>query len=77
MSVAPFPSLLVRAEELVPRGSFAEAQAAYLMPDAGTVAHLDALEVALDRHHGEHAILKSTSGQHHPAGEVARIAVKV
>jgi quinolinate synthase len=43
MSVAPFPSLLVRAEELVPRGSFAEAQAAYLMPDAGTVAHLDAL----------------------------------
>jgi len=43
MSVAPFPSLIVRAEALEPRGSFAEAQAAYLMPDAGTVAHLDAL----------------------------------
>ncbi len=38
-----FPSLLVRADDLDPRGSFAEAQAAFLEPDASTVADLDRL----------------------------------
>lgn len=38
-----FPSLTIRADALVPRGSFAEAQALYLRPDAEAVARLDQL----------------------------------
>lgn len=40
---SPFPSLLVTKDALVPQGSFAEAQAAYLSPDAETVALVDRL----------------------------------
>mmetsp|Transcript_13988 Transcript_13988/g.16913 ORF Transcript_13988/g.16913 Transcript_13988/m.16913 type:complete len:705 (+) Transcript_13988:278-2392(+) len=36
----PFPSLSITADELVPQGAFAEAQATYLKPDAGMVARL-------------------------------------
>lgn len=43
MSIQPFPSLLVQRDRLTPLGSFAEAQAAYLSPDAETVATLDRL----------------------------------
>jgi quinolinate synthase len=39
----PFPSLIIRANELVPLGSFAEAQAEFLEPDTATVRSLDAL----------------------------------
>lgn len=39
----PFPSLVVHADRLEPRGSFAESQARYLDPDPRTVAELDAL----------------------------------
>jgi quinolinate synthase len=39
----PFPSLLIRAQELVPQGAFAEAQAEYLRPDPAVVSELDAL----------------------------------
>jgi len=42
-SGVPFPSLLIRADALVPQGAFAEAQATYLRPDPATVARLDAL----------------------------------
>ena len=42
-SPGSFPSLSIRANELSPRGSFAESQALYLRPDAETVAELDAL----------------------------------
>ncbi len=38
-----FPSLVIRSDGFDPRGSFAEAQAAYLRPDARTVSELDAL----------------------------------
>lgn len=38
-----FPSLVIKASGFDPRGSFAEAQAAYLTPDPATVAALDAL----------------------------------
>jgi len=38
-----FPSLTIRASELIPRGSFAEAQAAYLKPDEEAVRNLDEL----------------------------------
>lgn len=38
-----FPSLVVTKDRLVPRGSFAEAQAAFLSPDPATVEALDAL----------------------------------
>jgi quinolinate synthase len=38
-----FPSLTIRAEELVPEGAFAEAQAAFLSPDAEVVARLGEL----------------------------------
>ena len=34
---APFPSLIIRADELVPQGSFAEAQAEYLSPDPSAI----------------------------------------
>ncbi|MEN0067095.1 MAG: quinolinate synthase NadA [Myxococcota bacterium] len=39
----PFPSLRIGARKLVPQGSFAEAQAAFLHPDAATVTALDEL----------------------------------
>ncbi len=39
---APFPSLVVTADELSAQGAFAEAQAAYLNPDPQTVAELRA-----------------------------------
>ncbi|KAG2429256.1 hypothetical protein HXX76_011025 [Chlamydomonas incerta] len=35
-----FPSLLITADALTPQGSFAEAQARYLAPDAGAVSEL-------------------------------------
>jgi len=37
-----FPSLIIRAGELVPKGAFAESQAEFLRPDAGAVATLSA-----------------------------------
>src|SRR4051812_44816601 len=37
---AAFPSLTVRADALVPQGSFAEAQAAFLRPDPEAVEDL-------------------------------------
>ena len=40
---APFPSLIIRADELAPMGAFAEAQAEYLSPDSGAIAQLEAL----------------------------------
>lgn len=44
MAATPvFPSLVIRADELAPQGAFAEAQAAYLSPDAALVEELDAL----------------------------------
>lgn len=43
MTTAAFPSLLIGKDALVPRGAFAEAQAAYLRPDPRTVAELEAL----------------------------------
>ncbi|MSP24590.1 MAG: hypothetical protein EXR75_05380 [Myxococcales bacterium] len=43
----PFPSLVIRKHELVPLGSFAEAQAAFLTPDTDSVARLATL---LERH---------------------------
>lgn len=46
MSIAPFPSLLVYRDRLVPNGAFAETQATYLSPDAETVATLDRLLAA-------------------------------
>jgi quinolinate synthase len=42
-SPGTFPSLLIRADRLEPRGAFAEAQAKYLNPDAAVVEELDAL----------------------------------
>jgi len=36
-----FPSLIIRADDFVPQGSFAETQAEYLRPDPDTVAKLD------------------------------------
>ncbi len=41
--VSAFPSLRIERDALVPRGSFAEAQATFLHPDAQAVARLDAL----------------------------------
>jgi quinolinate synthase len=38
-----FPSLLIRADELVPQGAFAEAQADYLAPDPAITARLGKL----------------------------------
>jgi quinolinate synthase len=43
MSRAPFPSLVIGKGVLAPKGSFAEAQAAFLRPDPRTVSELDAL----------------------------------
>jgi len=43
MTETTFPSLIVHADRLEARGSFAEAQAQYLDPDPRTVAELDAL----------------------------------
>ncbi len=43
MSSTPFPSLLIEPNLLVPRGAFAEAQAAYLRPDPRTVSELEGL----------------------------------
>lgn len=37
----PFPSLVIRADALVPQGSFAEAQAEFLAPDSQAVSELD------------------------------------
>ncbi|NOY90954.1 MAG: quinolinate synthase NadA [Deltaproteobacteria bacterium] len=42
-SPGSFPSLTITASELVPRGSFAEAQALYLRPDAATISAVEAL----------------------------------
>ena len=39
-STDPFPSLVIRADELVPRGAYAEAQADFLSPDPALVAAL-------------------------------------
>src|SRR5690606_8296515 len=39
----PFPSLLIRRDEIVAQGTFAEAQAEYLRPDPNVVAELRAL----------------------------------
>lgn len=39
----PFPVLRITADDLVPEGSFAEAQAAFLKPDPAVVAELDEL----------------------------------
>src|SRR5262245_52827616 len=41
--MSTFPSLIIRGRELVPRGSFAEAQAVFLHPDRAMVGALDAL----------------------------------
>lgn len=41
--MASFPSLTVQAHALIPRGSFAEAQAAFLSPDPDVVARLQGL----------------------------------
>ncbi|MBX2801284.1 MAG: quinolinate synthase NadA [Myxococcales bacterium] len=38
-----FPSLIIKASALLPKGSFAEAQATYLRPDSRAVTDLDAL----------------------------------
>lgn len=38
MSTAPFPSLLIRGDDLVPQGSFAESQATFLRPDPAAIA---------------------------------------
>ncbi len=43
MTTKPFPSLVIRAQELVPQGAFAEAQAEFLDPDPATVARLGQL----------------------------------
>lgn len=52
--MAAFPSLTIRADALIPRGAFAEAQAAFLAPDPETVRRLDAtlarLEVGVVAH---------------------------
>jgi len=45
---ACFPSLAIERDRLVPHGSFAQAQAAWLQPDLATVRALDAL---LSAHH--------------------------
>jgi quinolinate synthase len=45
-SPAAFPSLLIRADALVPKGPFAEAQAEFLSPDVGTVRRLGELLAA-------------------------------
>jgi len=42
----PFPSLLIRADALIPQGDFAENQARYLAPDPAVVSDLDALLAA-------------------------------
>jgi quinolinate synthase len=39
----PFPSLVIRDDELIPQGSFAEAQAEFLHPDPTTISELSAL----------------------------------
>ncbi len=49
-SPGTFPSLVIRADALEPRGAFAEAQAEYLDPDPATVARLRAL--LADKHVG-------------------------
>ncbi len=46
MTAAPFPSLCITEDRLVPQGAFAEAQAAYLSPDRAVVQELDALLAA-------------------------------
>ncbi len=43
MTLPVFPSLRITADALVPQGAFAEAQAAFLKPDAKLVARLTAL----------------------------------
>ena len=37
MSAAPFPSLIIRGDALIPRGSFAESQAIFLNPDPAEI----------------------------------------
>jgi len=39
----PFPSLLIRADDLAPQGAFAEAQAEFLNPDQDMVVELGEL----------------------------------
>lgn len=39
----PFPALTIKANDLIPRGTFAEAQAQFLQPDPDTVKELDEL----------------------------------
>src|SRR5690606_26182462 len=46
MTSAPFPSLCITEERFVPRGAFAEAQAAFLSPDRAIIEELDALLAA-------------------------------
>jgi quinolinate synthase len=46
MTAAPFPSLSITEDRLVPQGAFAEAQAEFLSPDRAVVAELDALLAA-------------------------------
>ncbi len=43
MSLPVFPSLRITSDALIPKGAFAEAQAAFLEPDADLVARLDTL----------------------------------
>ncbi|MEL6342409.1 MAG: quinolinate synthase NadA [Myxococcota bacterium] len=43
MTASPFPSLVIRANDLVPQGSFAEAQATFLTPDPDGIAELATL----------------------------------
>ncbi|MBW2508324.1 MAG: hypothetical protein JRE81_06820, partial [Deltaproteobacteria bacterium] len=43
MALPVFPSLKITADALVPRGTFAEAQAAFLKPDAMLVTELTRL----------------------------------
>ncbi len=47
MTAEPFPSLIIKAEELIPQGTFAEAQATFLNPDGQTTERLKAL---LEKH---------------------------
>ena len=43
MTLPVFPSLRITSDALIPKGAFAEAQAAFLHPDADLVARLDSL----------------------------------
>jgi len=43
MSINGFPSLTIKASSLIPRGTFAEAQAMFLNPDPDTISNLNTL----------------------------------